>query len=212
MGYNISENVNLEEVMTMASAELRKYTEQKQVLSVAQAVEDLSISPPSVYRFIQEEGMERLSRGLYAYPDTWIDEMKLLADRSEVLIFSHESALLLHDLTDREPPALTVTVPSTYNASHLTKTGVRVFYVKPDLLTVGKTELLSPEGNSVPCYDLERTICDLLRSRSQIDQQVFLGALKAYARRPDKRLDHLSEYAKFFRVTRLVSQYLEVLL
>lgn len=196
----------------MPKAELHKYVEQNQLLYVSEATKALGITAPSVYRFIKEEGMERIAKGVYACPDTWIDEMKLLSERSSVAVFSHESALLLHHLTDREPPALTVTVPSDYNAGHLKKTGVRVFYVKPELMKIGKTELTSPEGNLVPCYDLERTICDILRSRSQIETQVFLGALKGYASRKDKRLDILSDYATKFRVTRLISQYLEVLL
>lgn len=115
-------------------------------------------------------------------------------------------------MTDREPSSLTVTVPSTYNASSLIKTGVRVFYIKPDFLGIGKTNLMSLEGNLVPSYDLERTICDILRSRSQIDAQVVFGALKAYVKRKDKRLDILSDYAKKFRISKLISQYLGVLL
>lgn len=196
----------------MPNTELQKYVDRNRILHVTEAVEDLDISAPSVYRFIKKEGMERISKGVYAYPDTWIDEMKLLSERSHLAVFSHESALLLHNLTDREPSALTVTVPSDYNAGHLVKTGVRVFYVKPELLAVGKIELPSPEGNPVPCYDLERTICDIIRSRSKIDTQVILDALKAYVKRKDKRLDTLNEYAKKFRLTKLISQYLEVLL
>lgn len=196
----------------MSNVALLKYVERTQVLRVPEMIKELGISAPSVYRFIREEGMERISKGVYAYPDTWIDEMKLLSDRSTVAIFSHETALLLHNLTDREPSTLAVTVPSDYNARHLIKTGVRVFYMKSELLELGKIELPSPEGNMVPCYDLERTICDVLRSRSQIDTQIVVGALKAYARRKDKRLDILNDYAKKFRVAKLISRYLEVLL
>ncbi len=156
--------------------------------------------------------MERISKGVYAYPDTWIDEMKILSDRTAIAVFSHESALQLHHLTDREPEALTVTVPSNYNASHLIKTGVKVFYTKQELFGIGKIELPSPEGNLVPCYNLERTICDILRSRSQLDKQVFYNALKLYVMRKDKRLDILKEYSEQFKVKQLLSQYLEVLL
>ena len=81
-----------------------------------------------------------------------------------------------------------------------------MFYIKPDFLGIGKTNLMSLEGNLVPSYDLERTICDILRSRSQIDVQVVFGALKAYVKRKDKRLDILSDYAKKFRISKLISQ------
>lgn len=196
----------------MLRDQLRNYIEKKQVLSIDSAIKELGISPSSVYRFIKDENLERVSKGVYVKSNLWNDEMNLLSKRTSVAVFSHESALLLHNLTDREPSSLTVTVPSTYNASNLINTGVRVFYIKPNYLGIGKTNLMSLEGNLVPSYDLERTICDILRSRSQIDAQVVFGALKAYIKRKDKRLDILSHYAKKFRVSKLISQYLEVLL
>lgn len=195
----------------MLKDQLCNYIEKKQVLSIDSVIKELGISPSSVYRFIKDESLERVSKGVYVKSNLWNDEMNLLSKRTSVAVFSHESALLLHNLTDREPSSLTVTVPSTYNASSLIKTGVRVFYIKPDFLGIGKTNLMSLEGNLVPSYDLERTICDILRSRS-IDAQVVFGALKAYVKRKDKRLDILSDYAKKFRISKLISQYLGVLL
>ena len=196
----------------MLKDQLRNYIEKKQVLSIDSVIKELGISPSSIYRFIKDESLERVSKGVYVNSSLWNDEMNLLSKRTSVAVFSHESALLLHNLTDREPSSLTVTVPSTYNASSLIKTCVRVFYIRPDFLGIGKTNLMSLEGNLVPSYDLERTICDILRSRSQIDAQVVFGALKAYVKRKDKRLDILSDYAKKFRISKLISQYLGVLL
>lgn len=196
----------------MRNEDLYEYTKQNNMLSVSKAVRELGISAQTVYNFIRKEGMERLLKGVYAYPDAWLDEMKLLTERNKLAVYSHESALLLHHLTDREPPMLTVTVPSTYNATHLVKSGVRVFYVKKELLNLGKIEIASLEGNLMPCYDLERTICDVIRSRSQVDKQVLLQAIKAYAASKNKRLDILSEYAKKFKVSKFVNNYLEVLL
>ena len=67
-------------------------------------------------------------------------------------------------------------------------------------------------ANTVPVYDMERTICDLLRSRSRIEIQTFQGALKSYARRKDKNLRALMQYAGMFKVEKILRQYLEVLL
>ena len=75
--------------------------------------------------------------------------------------------------------------------------------------------LHDPEEEVLPCkrgYDMERTICDVLRSRSHIEMQTFQDALKAYARRKDKDLRTLVRYARLFRVEKILRQYLEVLL
>ncbi len=67
-------------------------------------------------------------------------------------------------------------------------------------------------SNSVMAYDMERTICDIIRSRKDIEIQVFTDALKMYARRKDKNLNILMRYAQQFRVQNILRRYLEVLL
>ena len=44
------------------------------------------------------------------------------------------------------------------------------------------------------------------------DTTELQGALKQYAKRKDKNLHQLMEYAQLFRVERLLRQYMEVLL
>lgn len=126
--------------------------------------------------------------------------------------FSHETALFFHDLTDRDPLAYSITVKTGYNPTRLKDEGVQVFTIKAELHEVGLTTAQTPFGHDVPVYDMERTICDVLRSRSHIEMQTFQDALKAYARRKDKDLRTLVRYAKLFRVEKILRQYLEVLL
>ena len=151
------------------------------------------ISKPVFYQFVQSRGLEQAAHGIYLSKDAWVDAMYLLHLRCPQAIFSHETALFFHDLTDREPLAYSITVKTGYNPTRL------------------KDEQ-TPFGHDVPVYDMERTICDVLRSRSHIEMQTFQDALKAYARRKDKDLRTLVRYAKLFRVEKILRQYLEVLL
>ena len=127
-------------------------------------------------------------------------------------VFSHESALFFHDLTDREPNPYSITVKTGYNPASLQADGIKVYTIKKELHDVGIVTMNTPFGNSVPVYDMERTICDLIRSRSGIEMQTFQDALKQYAKRKDKDLRKLMRYAQMFRVEKLLRQYLEVLL
>ncbi|SFG84221.1 hypothetical protein SAMN05660282_02125 [Corynebacterium spheniscorum] len=77
---------------------------------------------------------------------------------------------------------------------------------------MGRATVTTPDGHKVPCYDLERTVCDIVRSRSKIDLQVFSAALQSYVRRGDKQLDLLDSYAKELGIRGVVGQYLAVLL
>lgn len=67
-------------------------------------------------------------------------------------------------------------------------------------------------GNEVPVYDMERTVCDVIRNRSNIEMQVFQDTLKRYVKRKDKNLRRLMQYAKALHVEKVLRQYLEVLL
>jgi len=58
------------------------------------------------------------------------------------------------------------------------KHGVQVYTVKRELHGIGIITAKTPFGHTVPVYDIERTICDLLRSRSRTEIQVFQDVLK----------------------------------
>ena len=104
----------------------------------------------------------------YAAKDTWIDELEMLHRRCPMGVFSHDEAFYYYGLTDREPLVHTLTIYSGYNAHRLKEDGYKVYTVKKELLDVGKRTVKSNQGNEIPMYDLERTICDLVRSRSSI--------------------------------------------
>jgi hypothetical protein len=69
----------------------------------------------------------------------------------------------------------------------------------------------SPFGHRIQLYDAERTICDLLRSRSKFDQALVIQALKSYAKSPTRHIAKLMKFATLFGVAKLLRIYLEVL-
>ena len=141
------------------------------------------ISKSVFYAYVKERGLEQAAHGVYVSPDTWTDAMYLLHLRCGQAVFSHETALFFHDLTDREPLKYTITVRTGYNPSRLQEDGFQVYTVKKDLHEIGIIAMQTSFGHSVPVYDMERTICDLLRSRKNVEMQVFQDALKQYAKR-----------------------------
>ncbi|NLV16307.1 MAG: hypothetical protein GXY50_03730 [Syntrophomonadaceae bacterium] len=170
------------------------------------------ISKAMLSKLCKENKIHRVAQGQYILPDDMQDELLSISKRSEQLIFSHETALFLHGISDRTPFEHTITVPSNYTPSVVTKAACRIYYIKPELFELGKTLLKTPAGNEVPTYDLERTICDVIRSRNKLGTETFLAALKMYAVSPKKDLNRLNSYAKKTRVSNVLRQYLEVLL
>ena len=170
------------------------------------------ISKSNFYQFVRKNQMERLAHGIYLSPDCWEDPAFVLHLRCPQAFFSHDEALYYHDLVDREPMQPTLTIYSGYNTQKLTASGVKVYTVKKELLPIGRQTITNAFGHELPMYDLERTICDLVGSRSHFDFQDFQSALKRYVARKDKDLNKLMQYAHLFRVEKVLRTYLEVLL
>ncbi len=181
------------------------------IIQTSQVLE-IGVSKPTFYNYVKARNMDQAAHGIYVSKDAWRDVMYLLHLRCGQAVFSHETALLIHELTDREPSKYSITLKTGYNPSKLQNEGVQVYTIKKDLHEVGVISGRTSFGHVVPVYDMERTICDLIRSRSSIEVQVFQDALKQYAGRKDKNLRTLMRYAEMFRVEKILRQYLEVLL
>jgi len=181
------------------------------IITTAKANE-LGISNERLRLMVSAGLLERVAFGIYARPDEFIDEMYIAQLRRKKIIYSHETALHLHDLTDRDPLTYSVTVPSGYNTSRLQEDGFKVYTIKRELISIGVTQRPTIFGNTVTVYNLERTICDCLRSRSQMDSAILIDAIRRYVKRSDKDLSELMKMAELFRVDKLLRSYLEILL
>lgn len=162
--------------------------------------------------FVRRGKLERVTHGIYITPEAWEDKMALLQLRKRSMIFSHETALYLHDLTDRDPVTYCVTVPTGYHTSKLIQEGLIVHTIKKELLETGVLIMQTTFGNDIRTYNMERTVCDILRDRNKQDISVVSDALKRYARKTDKDINRLMKYAGIFRVEPILRNYLEVLL
>jgi predicted transcriptional regulator of viral defense system len=169
---------------------------------------------PRTYLSILERNgeIERVSRGVYRMAASIEDEMFSFQAIYKSSIYSHETALYLHDLTDRTPLAYSVTVPVGYHSVALIRSKHKIFYLNRALFELGVISMKSPHGNPLRTTGLERTICDILRSRNQIDVQLVYEAFKRYVNKKERDVDLLYNYAKRFRIQKIVREYIEVLL
>ena len=180
-------------------------------LSITEA-QELGISRTYVQEYISSNGFERVARGLYKSSDVWTDDLYILALKNEKAVYSFDTALMLNGLTEREPAEIFVTVSRAYNASHLRSMGIVVNHVRDEWVDLGRTVVKTTYGNEVSVYNMERTICDMLRVKDKKDPQMFAYAIKEYAKSAKKNLPRLMKYAKEFGVEAELRQYMEVLL
>ncbi|MCK9288371.1 MAG: hypothetical protein M0P29_12500 [Sphaerochaetaceae bacterium] len=156
--------------------------------------------------------LHRVERGVYTLPETWEDELFILQWRFSRGIFSHETALYLHAMTDRTPSRYTMTFPFGYNPGNVHKRGVVAKVVSEETYPLGIMTLASPSGNPIQAYDIERTLCDMVKTRHKADIQVVTQAMRMYAGSRDKDIAKLIDYADRLRVKAKVLTYMEILL
>lgn len=170
------------------------------------------IPKETFYRYIRNNGFERAAQGIYLSPEALVDEFILLQLQFPKLVFSHETALYLHDLAEMEPMPLSVTVDSKYNCQALADKGVQIFYTKKVWHSLGVCEMPSPSGHLIRVYNQERTVCDIIRKREHMDVSVFNFAIREYVKRKDRNYLRLAEYAKAFHIERQLRDVMGVLL
>lgn len=170
------------------------------------------ISKTYLSEYVKKFNFERVAQGVYMSEDAWFDELYVIQLRSKETVFSHETALYLHGLMEREPSCTMLTVNRTYNATHLRKRGYRIYTASTELLELGRTKIETNYGNQVIVYDMNRTLCDIIRCRDKMDVQVFQTAMKEYMRSSSKNLTNLMKYAKILGIEETVKMYVEVML
>ena len=174
--------------------------------------EEAGLYRQQLSQFVKSGILERAERGIYVSPGELDDALFWMQQRAKKIIYSHETALFLHRVTDRTPIRHSITVPSSYKVSAALKKFCKIYYIKHDLMDLGKIEKVSGMGHTIVTYDLERTLCDAIRSRNRIDGQIVIEALKQYSQSKNKDLHRLYLYAGKFDIEKILYHYLEVLL
>lgn len=161
----------------------------------------------------KENKIDRVSHGVYALKDEIVDEYVLLQGTSKRVIYSYHTALYFHDLSDRVPSQIHISVPQGYNASRLKERNdaLVVHYVKKELFELGREKGTSPLGGEIILYDVERTICDIVKDKKTTDPQIFTGAIKQYFSSGNINHRRLIKYARVLKVEEEIRRYLEVL-
>ena len=173
---------------------------------------DKNILKKYLKELVDEKKLLKLSKGLYMLSDCFEDEYFIFQATNSNAIFSLETALYLHNYSDRVPTIYNITVPRNYGGNLRKVKNVDLIYVIPEFHNMGIIEIESPLGQKIKVYDLERTICDIIKFKNRMDPEIFSKALKQYIKSKEKNLNNLIFYARKLKVEDDVRNYLEVLL
>ncbi|MGG7215081.1 type IV toxin-antitoxin system AbiEi family antitoxin domain-containing protein [Clostridium nigeriense] len=169
--------------------------------------------PREYIRQLVDKGiLKRIDRGVYILKDCIDDKLYRLQSKYPSIIFSHFTSIGIHNSKSNKIINYEATVPSGYNSQNIEEYGVKVHHVKKELYEIGICIAKTEFGRDIKIYDIERTICDILRNRNKIDITEINNILKYYAKRNDKDIDKLKIYAKKFRISKVLELYIPFLI
>src|SRR6056297_2568058 len=116
---------------------LNNLIEENEGLILTKELEEKNIPRQYLSIFLEENKLERIKRGVYTTPETFNDEMYVIQQKNSRVIYSHETALYLHNLSDRDPLEYIATAPHGYNASHLKDENIKIHTIKKELHSLG---------------------------------------------------------------------------
>ena len=189
---------------------LDEYFKENDFLRVAEA-EEMGISRAVLSQMAKRGELQRVAQGVYARTDAAPDELALIGMRSGNIVFSHETALNLHGLSNRIPEKPSITIPYGGSVPHSIASAVNAYRIRPQLHGIGRGTAKTFMGNEVACYDRERTICDIIRSYSRMDVETYANAIRNYAGSREKNIPQLVAYAQAMGIERKVLKVMEVL-
>ncbi|MBR6059602.1 MAG: type IV toxin-antitoxin system AbiEi family antitoxin domain-containing protein [Victivallales bacterium] len=192
--------------------EILKFAEQNGGTVSSAQLKEAGIKRGCLKLLVDTGRLEKTRRGVYVLPGQWEDGFFAIQSQFKRGIFSGNTALYLWGLSDRSPLSYDMTFPASYNVSTAKSANINPVHASPQFYELGKTMTSTPAGQTVYLYNMERTLCDLLRKRSHADIQLVANAFKSYIASSKRNIMALTEMAHALHVDNKLQSYLEVLL
>ena len=210
-GYNICIKDKKRDDIMSKSEEIMKIARQNNGIVTSLEVDELGIHRQYLTELVKKGKLERAERGVYISVDVFEDTLFILQTRFKKGVYSHNTALYLHGLTDRTPLKHTMTFPTAYNITNVQNHNIKTHRASEKFYKVGIVETYTNHNNKVRVYSVEKTLCDIVRGHCKMSKEEVVNAFKEYSKRKNKDLNALFKYAKLLKVEKIIRRYMEVL-
>ena len=172
-----------------------------------------------INKLLAENKITRFTRGNYSYNEIYLHDYEIISSLFPEAILYLESALLLHEYTERIPNEWKIAVGRNMkrNKYDIDYPKINAHYVEEDILEIGVIEIeayLDEENHNskvvTKIYDKDKTICDVIKHRNKIDKEVFNIAIRNYIKDNGKNLNNLYKYARELNILGVVETYIGV--
>ncbi len=164
-----------------------------------------------INKMIENNYIKRIATGIYGKTDSFDDEFYILQQRYKKAVFSYNTALYLMGETEVTPDKFDITIPREYNVKSF-KYEIKAHYIKKEYLDLGIIKIQSPYGNMVTCYNLERTICDIVKNDNSLDKEQTNKILRNCFQNNKINGSIIMDYARKLKCERKIKAIMEVMI
>lgn len=192
--------------------EMKNFVKSSNGIITCKELTENNISKYFINKLVEDNILERYSRGVYIKTDIFEDELYILQQRNKKIVYSFNTALYFLKETEITPEYIDITVYKGYNVHRLSK-NIKVHYVLKENLYLGAIETETPQGFKVIAYNLERTLCDIIKNKDTgIDKEQTNKFIQSMLLKNKVDTSILVEYAKRLKCEKKVREIMDILM
>lgn len=160
---------------------------------------------------VTEGKVVRISRGVFALPSALTNTMYDIDKIIPGGVLCNYTAWSHYGLTTQIPLSICVAIERRRKVKLPEYPPITLSYQSEEQLSLGRIRTVIGDYE-VSIFNIERSVCDALKTRNKIGIDVCAEIINNYLHRKDRNLNLLGEYAKALRVGKILHRYLELAL
>lgn len=156
--------------------------------------------------------ISRIKKGLYVLNNHEdFDEKVLVSKMYPQAIFCLFSAWEHYHLTTSIPSYYYLALSRKTKVSKSNYPPVQIHYWSDASFNLGIVNI-EIDKQQIKIYDIEKSVCDAIKNRAKIGEDITIEILKNYLKAEFKNIDKLTKYADKLRIKKVLEQYIKPLL
>lgn len=176
------------------------------VITVAE-LQEMGVTRKAIYELQKYEYLEKVELGVYRRKGQDEDLLYETQKQFPNGIYSLDTALYIHGLSEILPEKLGMTYYTHSHAPTIAERNLHVRYTEK--YQEGVVEVPSKFGNSLRVYSKERTLAEICRGSYKIDESIIRHAYSVYSQQQQKDAVKIYEYSTMFLGAKSTLKYIE---
>ena len=195
----------------ITEAHIRPFFEQNYGIASIQSLLDKGVSYHDINKLLANARLVKLKRGVYKWAEMETNELVEVSFMIPNSVFCLQTACFFYDLTTSIPSEIHVAIAGDRRVVLPNYPPVKLYYWNDISLQLGVTTVLV-DNQPIQIYDIEKTICDVIRHRQKLGFEVLKEIFKNYLNRSDRDLNRLGQYAQQLNIQNKVEDFIKILL